>query len=237
MLLSSLPAVAYSWSTRTTTTRRSMLQQIVVIGGTSCGCWKAQRPSPAFAKNLPDVSPSVDPTRTPGTTETLQPILRLEAVLKELHTVLDQAKTQQPSAVAGDATSSSNVLKELTTQTRTIPRTEREFKAIFDAYSDPVSYKQKFVDQNAFLVYYTKGFDGPGRPSMESDLPVKQTLQYGARNDAWVAYDDFCVELDYQRSRNDLGEDNNNYDPEELQKHLQRAIDAVDSYLKASNVR
>jgi len=208
-----------------------MLQQLVVIGGTSCWSWEAQTPSPAFAKNLPDVSPSVDPTRT-GTTETLQPVLQLEAVLKELHIVLDQAKKQQPLAVAGDATRSSNVLKELTAQTRTIPRTEREFKAIFDAYSDPVSYKQKFVDQNAFLVYYTKGFDGPSRPSIESDLPVKQNMQYGARNDAWVAYDDFCVELDYQR-----GSNNSSYDPEELQKHLQRAIDAVDSYLKASNVR
>lgn len=81
----------------------------------------------------------------------------------------------------------------------TIPTDEKRFKALFDAYSDQVSFKQKFLDQNAFLVYYTKGFDGPGRPSIEADLPTKQPRQFGARNEAWVAWASFMAEVDYQR--------------------------------------
>lgn len=42
--------------------------------------------------------------------------------------------------------------KQLGSLLEPIPRNERAFKLIFDAYSDPVSYKQKFLDQNAFLV-------------------------------------------------------------------------------------
>merc|ERR1712194_7721 len=79
-----------------------------------------------------------------------------------------------------------------------VPREERAFKRVFDSFSTPVSYKQKFLDQNAFLVYYTKGFDGPGRPSIEEgDTNSLQTLQYGSRNDAWTAIDDLFVELEY----------------------------------------
>ncbi len=49
---------------------------------------------------------------------------------------------------------------------------------------------------------YTKGFDGPGRPNIEDDAENSiQTMQYGARNDAWSALDDLYVELEYgQRS-------------------------------------
>ena len=42
-----------------------------------------------------------------------------------------------------------------------LPREEKAFKRVFDEYSDAVDYKTKFMDQNAFLVYYTRGFDGP----------------------------------------------------------------------------
>jgi hypothetical protein len=119
----------------------------------------------------------------------------------------------------------------MATLIKAIPTTEQSFKSIFDAYSDPISYKQRFVDQNAFLVYYTKGFDGPGRPSMESDLPVKQTFQYGARNDAWNAWDDFLAELTFQRKNPKEA------DPEDLSKLIGRAITAIDSYLEASGVR
>ena len=69
--------------------------------------------------------------------------------------------------------------------------------------------------QNAFLVYYTRGFDGrgadaavgdgaqppifvplrfdgPGRARMEdaSDAPTRQSRQFGYRNDACAAVDD-----------------------------------------------
>ena len=44
-----------------------------------------------------------------------------------------------------------SILKTL--QLNNIPRDENDFKRLFDSYSTPVSYKQKFLDQNAFLVY------------------------------------------------------------------------------------
>lgn len=125
---------------------------------------------------------------------------------------------------------------------QSIPSQENRFKAIFDAYSDPVSYKQKFVDQNAFLVYYTKGFDGPGRPSIESDLPVKQTMQYGARNDAWVAWDKFLAEWAFQKRntifRNSEGSSSLAIRAEEyeLTTPLEEALTAIDNYLAVSGV-
>lgn len=77
------------------------------------------------------------------------------------------------------------------------------------------------MDQNAFLVYYSKGFDGLGRPSIESDLPVKQTIQYGTRNDAWVAWDDFRAELAFQRqNRSEANQD-------DLSKLLAKVIVAI----------
>ena len=215
VLLPTFPFAA-SWSAGpeiTPATRRSMLQRIALGGASSAASVWLNALSPAFAKNLPDPV-SVDTSRT-GTRETLEPILQLEAKLKGLS-----------DAVAGKQSAA-----DIDTLAKAIPKEEKAFRSTFDAYSDPVSYKQRFVDQNAFLVYYTQGFDGPGRPSIESDLPVRQTLQYGARNDAWVAWDAFCVELDYQRQNPEEA------DAEELQKHLQRAVSAIGSYLKASGVR
>jgi hypothetical protein len=104
-----------------------------------------------------------------------------------------------------------------------IPTNEQDFKRLFDAYSDPVSYQQKFMDQNAFLVYYTKGFDGPGRPSMEdkeTTVNERQTLQFGARNEAWIAWDNFLVELPFLNDKDN-----------DLDKYLQATIRAVDAYL------
>ena len=105
-----------------------------------------------------------------------------------------------------------------------IPREEQTFKRLFDAYSDPVSYKQKFLDQNAFLVYYTRGFDGPNRPGIEEGLPERQMLQYGARNEAWIAWEGLQVELDFQRNH---PEDDNDVD-----KWLEKMIAALDAYLQ-----
>ena len=102
---------------------------------------------------------------------------------------------------------------------------EKAFKKIFDEYSDPVSYKQKFMDQNAFLVYYTKGFDGPNRPSMESGDVPKQTLQYGSRNDAWVAVNDLVEELMFAKKSGDGSS------VEDLLIPLDRAIVAFAQYL------
>jgi hypothetical protein len=105
-----------------------------------------------------------------------------------------------------------------------IPREEQAFKRLFDAYSDPVSYKQKFLDQNAFLVYYTRGFDGPNRPVIEEELPEKQTLQYGVRNEAWVAWEELQAELEFQR--------NHPQDDNDVHKWLAKLIAAMDAYLQ-----
>jgi hypothetical protein len=101
------------------------------------------------------------------------------------------------------------------------PTEEEDFKRIFDAYSDPVSYKQKFLDQNAFLVYYTKGFDGPGRPNIEDDINERQTIQFGTRNEAWINWQNVLVELKFVED-----EDN------ECLKYLTNTIRSVDTYLK-----
>ncbi|CAJ1946472.1 unnamed protein product, partial [Cylindrotheca closterium] len=98
----------------------------------------------ADARNLP-ISNGADTSRT-GTVDTLKPIVLLRYSLSDLKL---QLKNKQTLDLEG------------------MPTTEEAFKRLFDAYSDPVSYKQKFLDQNAFLVYYTKGFDGPGRPNIE----------------------------------------------------------------------
>lgn len=105
-----------------------------------------------------------------------------------------------------------------------IPRDEQAFKRLFDAYSDPVSYKQKFLDQNAFLVYYTKGFDGPNRAGIEDDLPEKQALQYGARNEAWIAWEELQAELAFQSQFPD--EDN------DVEKWFRKLLAAFDAYLQ-----
>lgn len=107
-----------------------------------------------------------------------------------------------------------------------LPGSEKEFKRLFDEYSEGISYKQQYLDKNAFVVYYTKGFDGPSRPSIEADDPnsIKQSQQYGYRNDAWVAVDDARSEISYllEQSSQDLTD---------LKKSLREAVKAFDGYL------
>ena len=170
----------------------------------------------ANANNLPS-STGADTSKV-GTVDTLIPIVQLRVSLNNL---LSQITN----------TFGPDLLQNV--QQRNLPTDETSFKKIFDAYSDPVSYKQKFVDQNAFLVYYSKGFDGPGRANIENDLPVKQTLQYGARNDAWVAMDDFLVELNYaaKQVENMSSSSSGSYDKEDLLQPLKKVIQSIDNYL------
>jgi hypothetical protein len=106
-----------------------------------------------------------------------------------------------------------------------LPQDEKSFKQIFDAFSDPVSYKQRFLDQNAFLVYYTRGFDGPGRPSIEEDVNVKETFQYGYRNEAWVAYDELLDEWRFAQTHP------LEFDPSDLTRPVSLAITSIEAYL------
>lgn len=152
-------------------------------------------PEMALANNLPP-SNGADLSRT-GTISSLIPILRMQMSLQQVHTFI----SEKDMLSIKDLYQINEICNE-------IPKQEKLFKKLFDEYSDPVSYKQRYMDQNAFLVYYTKGFDGIGRESIEKgDIP-KQTLQYGARNEAWTAFDDFMAEVQFS-----LG--NHNDDPRE----------------------
>jgi hypothetical protein len=189
----------------TTTSRRSVLGYLLVCIIPPL----VLDTKPVQARNLP-ASTGADTSQT-GTVQTLVPIVSLRqslnVVQSQRRATTTGATTQKPSLL--DSTS--------------IPTNEQDFKRLFDAYSDPVSRKQMFLDQNAFLVYYSKGFDGPGRPSMEDKDGVvneRQTLQFGARNEAWIAWDNFLVELQFIN-------DNDN----DLDKYLEATIRAVDAYL------
>ena len=155
---------------------------------------------PVFASNLP-VDTGADTSKV-GTVEALIPIVSLRRTLSQLESsqLVDLEKINKDRA--------------------SIPSKEKEVKRIFDAYSDQVSYKQKFLDQNAFLVYYTKGFDGPGRTNIEEDVNQRQTMQFGARNEAWVEWENFLVELKF------FGDPYN-----DLKKYLSDTIRAVDTYI------
>jgi len=111
-----------------------------------------------------------------------------------------------------------------------LPARELEFKRAFDEYSEGVSYKQQYQDKNAFLVYYTRGYDGPGRPSiedMDAEREERQRTQFGARNDAWIAVDDARSELAYLRGKSGAASDEEG----EVAKALARAAKALDAYL------
>lgn len=158
---------------------------------------------PVHASNLPE-STGADTSKT-GQLETLIPVVALRSSLGQLKAQL--------------STNRNGSLK-INLDDYAVPRDEVTFKRIFDSYSDPVSYKQKFLDQNAFLVYYSKGFDGPGRDNIESDINERQTQQFGLRNDAWIAWENFLIELKFV-----------NDDDNDCIKYITSAIQAVDSYL------
>ena len=194
--------------------------------------------SPALARNMP-VSNGADTSKV-GTVSALMPIVELRTNIQVLQQMIREEKKAntdgQLSAIAKTKTSIS-FTNSNGGKTATIPVVEKDFKRLFDAYSDQVSYKQKFLDQNAFLVYYTNGYDGPGRDSLEKD-PVneRQTLQFGARNEAWIGWDDFLAEWGYYSSTSLSSKNNEDTDESfsELMKYLSNTLDAVDRYLRLS---
>jgi len=145
------------------------------------------RPRPATASNLPSDT-GANQSKT-GTVEKLIPIVDLDKSLKEVSAILRKSKGQLSQVVDQE------YLKQISAILKKFPNDEKTFKRRFDEYSEPVSYKSKYLDSNAFLVYYTKGFDGPNRESIESGEMSKQILQYGARNEVWNAFDDMMVEI------------------------------------------
>jgi len=190
--------------------RRQTLQKLVATTAATIMATTSHSQM-ARARNLP-LSTGADTSNT-GTVDTLIPIVRMRQAIARLQ---DETTTRSTTTVSTIQLPSPSV----------VPRDELQFKKVLDAYSDPISYKQKFVDQNAFLVYYTKGFDGPGRPSIEDDLPVKQTLQYGARNDAWVAWEESLIEWEYA-AKEGVFFDNK----DDILQPLKRTLQALDVYL------
>ena len=160
----------------------------------------------AGARNLPESTGAKGDNR--GTVAALAPIARVEA---SLAAAAEAAKTKKLDAVAA-------ALAEP-------PKDEKSFKRLFDEYSSDVSYKQKYMDSNAFVVYYTKGFDGKDRPNIEDDPAAeRQTKQFGFRNDAWAAVDDARAEVAYLKSEPAES-------PAELVAMLGRATAAMAGYL------
>jgi hypothetical protein len=176
--------------------RRQILQSLFYSATTTA---LVSGSTSARASNLP-ASTGADTSKV-RTVEALAPVVSLRYSLKRLDSQL--ANGQLGKTILLD-----------------VPTNEQDFKRLFDAYSDPVSYKQKFLDQNAFLVYYTKGFDGPGRANIEEDVNERQTLQFGLRNEAWISWENFLVELKFI---NDADND--------AAKYLAATTRAVDSYL------
>ena len=228
-----------------TTSRRRLFLLIPPTLAAYTSLVLASPPPPAIARNMP-VSTGADTSRV-GTVSALLPLVALRTNLVSLRQALQEQRrnivegplvviTKTKTALAftkskGIGGSSSDPVK--------IPIREEDFKRLFDAYSQQVSYKQKYLDQNAFLVYYTKGYDGPGRDSIEKD-PVneRQTLQFGARNEAWIGWDDFLAEWEFYSSstRRTTTASSDDVDDGFLDmiKYLSNTIQAVDSYLKLS---
>jgi len=172
----------------------------------------------ALARNLPESYGASK--RNVGQLETLIPIVKIDRHVQEAINILSSKKEE---------------LVHLKALLDMLPTTERAFKATFDEYSTDISYKQRFLDQNGFLVYYTNGFDGPNRSKIDSDDQdptsdvYKQEAQYGARNDAWVAIDDARSELDYLLTTEDQ-----NVDISDLRSSLNKAAEALQRYLSFS---
>jgi len=218
--------------------RRQALSSIpaaLLVSSSLVFSWPA---SEASARNMP-VSNGADTSKV-GTATALIPIVRLREDLDALQKSIKEEYKKNVDGplkvISKTKTSLSLTKSEGGTMSATIPTVEKDFKRVFDAYSDQVSYKQKFLDQNAFLVYYTNGYDGPGRDNLEKD-PVneRQTLQFGARNEAWIGWDDFLAEWEYYSSS--CGRSNSNDAEEsflEIMKYLSNTMQAVDRYLKLS---
>ena len=202
------------------TTRRGIL-----YGGVLVGTFLSS-PSAVLAANLPPPT-GADLKRT-GSIDTLRPIVAIEFSLINAKLYL----TKSNMAITPE--SCTTLLRLLT---ETIPRNEIMFKRIFDAYSTPVSYKQKFMDQNAFLVYYTKGYDGRGRPGLEEDDTNSiQTLQYGYRNDTWDGMENLFVELEFYSSKSKNDSDVTLNSKGELIDLFDKVLISLQAYLQLSPV-
>ena len=110
----------------------------------------------ANARNLPESTGASGLQR--GTVAALTPVIKMRSNIQDALTAVPNIMSCQLSLSK-------------------IPSSEKEFKRAFDEYSEGLSYKQIYKDQNAFVVYYSGGFDGPNRPSIEAEVN-KHTYSY-----------------------------------------------------------
>ena len=206
----------------TVTSRRGILQSIA----STCTYFSFRSPA-SIAANMP-TNTGADLSKT-GSVDTLIPIVAIQQGIINCKSQLDNSNEGYENLISPETCKS--LLQSLV---KTIPRDETSFKRIFDAYSTPVSYKQKFLDQNAFLVYYTKGYDGDNRPNIEEDVNTQQLMQYGSRNDAWAAIDDLFVELEFGQKAKD--DDNTLSSKGELISLADKVSAALDAYLSLAPV-
>ena len=129
--------------------RRAAGGQLVALGIGAIAT--TARPAGAVAANIPTDNGAAGRAR--GTAEALRDVVAMQAAVE--------------AAVAACPKNLDEVQKSL--GSNTVPMSEKDFKKLFDEYSEAITYKQRYMDQNAFLVYYTGGFDGPGRPKMEEN--------------------------------------------------------------------
>ncbi len=221
--------------------RRDFIQKTAAVMTTAAaaGAVLTHNPQRAWCRNLPE-STGADLSST-GTVAKLIPLLRMKLALTTIQSELSSSKSNSDSnSKQSKLQLQQGQLEEISkTIKKEIPINEKQFKKIFDEYSTPVSYKQKYMDSNAFLIYYTNGFDGVGRDSIEKDLKEdsttisKQTLQYGARNDVWNAFDEFMVELQFINAEVKAGGDGyiGEYD-NDLLDLLDKVVDNFDAYLR-----
>lgn len=160
----------------------------------------------AYARNIPESNGATG--KLTGTTQALFPIISMSDIINDANIICSEDL---------------NLCKERLDK---LPLDERNFKRLFDEYSVGISYRQQYLDKNAFVVYYSKGFDGPGRTNIEDDddQTILQKRQYGARNDAWFAVDDAKSEVSYLLTHEDD-------DRSDLVKAMQKAHTAFEEYL------
>lgn len=193
--------------------------------------------SPAHSRNLPE-NYGADLSKT-GDFSKLVPIISMKESLLPAKSLLSTSRNEMKNG--NISTEDAKALLDLISRcTKTyIPENESDFKKNFDEYSDPIGYKEKFMDNNAFLVYYTNGYDGPNRKKLEDSSYVsKQSLQYGARNDAWSAWNDVLSEISYiRKSSNIFGSASSSSSLyvdstyEDVLEPLTKTLGALDQYL------
>jgi hypothetical protein len=159
---------------------------------------------------------------TTGTAAALRPIVGYSLAVREAVRAAEASQLQR----CADALAA-------------VPATEGSFKSSFDAFSEAKSYLTEYKDKNAFVVYYTGGFDGPGRARLgtreDTDPQLeRQSAQFGLRNDAWAALDEGRATLRFMLSDSSASSSSSSgsLDPEDV-RDLLAALRASDKAFEA----